>query len=706
MSDEEPKDNAKEDVDKPGGNPAEAAVSEKKSKEKNASDNVATYDGKIDILCGEPLPVYDAGPSRAYRAYTKDSNKTPLIAIVCERHLVPRRVAAGVFASIINPSLVKMVMRGAVYWPPKKGERYVFFYYDNLGRPLLGADDKPALGWKQDDVMAGIVKPMVSILQDFRDKDFVHGSIRPSNMFGGGSKARSESIILGDCLAVPPSYAQSVLYEPIQRAMADPVARGKGTLSDDLYAFGVSLAVIMRQNDPMAGLSDADIVRQKMLHGSYAAVTGKDRFKGEILELLRGVLHDDPQQRWTIDEVLEWLDGRRLSPKQAIIVKKAPRPFVLGEGRYFMVPLMAMDIEANVKDVKKAVEDESLLTWIERSLEDEEISERFQKAVVDARQQSAGAGYETCLVSNVSIALSPDSPLRYKGVSVMGDGIGAALVQAVVLKQSITPFVEMFMNSLVLNWLTVQNGVNIDVTALFGRFEKCRRFFKTSKFGEGLERAIYVLSPECPCLSDVIKEYYVTSPDELLLAYEDLCRKGQVPATFLDKHSVAFLYEKDPKVIESYLYDLNTHENHRVVSANLKCLAAIQKRYNMGNMKAIGKVLAPRLQVVVKRYHDRKVQEKLKESVVEFQSSGDLKKIAGIFDNADVVKKDFTLFKRAMQEYRRIEEERVMLETTLQDKETFGIKTGKEVSAIISSILAFIIILGSAFMFLTDKSPF
>lgn len=710
MSDAEPKDSTDQKAQELSKSEQPKVKSAEKKQEavvEKTSQNIATFENKIEIFCDEVLPLYKVGPNTAYRAYAMDgNNKIKLIAIVCERHLVPRRKAANVFSSIANPNLAKMFDHGVVYWPLKQREQYVFFYYDDFGKPLLLDSAPPALGWKQDEVMNSIVKPMASILQDFRDKDFVHGNIRPGNMFGSGDKNRPETIILGDCLSVPASYAQPVLYETIHRSMAEPIARGKGSASDDLYSFGVSLAVIMRQNDPMAGLSDTDIIKQKMTYGSYAAITGKDRFKGEILELLRGVLHDDASQRWTIDEVLEWLDGRRLSPKQAIVVKKAPRPFVLGEDRYFMAPLMAMDLNSKVKEVKKAVEDESLLTWIERSLEDEETSERLKKSVVDARKQSSGAGHENCLVSNVSIALAPNAPLRYKGLCVMGDGIGSALAEAVVMKKSMGVFAEMFINSLVLNWLSFQSGVNIDVTALFARFEKCKRFFKTSRFGQGPERSVYVLSPECHCLSPILDEYYVTGPEELLLAFEDLCKRGRSPSMFLDRHSVAFLCEKDPKVIETYIFDLNTYENHRTVAANLKCLAAIQKRYKMKNTPALAKVMAPRLQAIVQRYHDRNVQNKLKESVVEFQKSGDLVKIAEIFDNSQVSKKDLSSFMSAMSEYKEIEEERAELEVSLQDQDTFGIKTGKEVSAIISSVFALLIILAAAFMFLSDNSSF
>ena len=678
----------------------------KDDKAKAPRADVAVFANKIEIDCKKELPYYSNGEVIAYRAYSKDQNRTPLIALVCERHLVPRRKAIELYNKIINPNLAKLVSHGVVFWPPEDKQRYVFIYLDNLGKPILLPGGKQALGWKQDDVMSAIVKPMVSILQDFRDKEFVHGNIRPSNMFSGSEGDKVAKVLLGDCLAAPPSAFQPALYETIQRAMADPIAKGKGTMADDIYALGVSIAVIMRQHDPLEGLDTKGILKRKMMHGSYATITGKDRFKGEILELLRGVLHDEPSQRWTIDEVMAWIDGRRLTPKQAVTTKKAPRPFILGEEKYYTTPQLAMDIDERPKAIRSVIEDETLQVWLERSLEDEDCLMRLEKAVVDAKQSSTGSGYEYCLVSNVSIALDPDAPLRYKGRKIIGDGVGTAMVSALAQKQSVSIYAEVFLNSIILNWLGVQNDARVDVTGLFGKFEKCRRYLKTSKYGEGVERALYVLAPEAPCLSDLLDDYYVTEPEHLLHAFEDLCSKGKAPSTFLDKHVVAFLYEKDQKVIEPYLYDLNTHENHRVVGATIKCLAAIQRRYKLDATPGIAKVMAPRLQAVIRRYHDRKVQEKMKESVAEFQGSGDITKVAAMFENADVVKKDFTAFKKAMLEFARLEEERLKLNERLEDKDKFGLSIGREVSAVFSCALAVIVILAIGFMFFTDKTPF
>lgn len=714
MSDEQPqdpsvKDTAAETPDDKGSQAKDAAP-KKDKKGKKARDekpaNVADFEGKVEILCDQRLPQFDSGSAQAYAAYSNDHNKSSLIALVCDREHVPRRAAANIYNGFVNLAMAKLVVYGTVFWPPEDRELYVFIYYNNLGKALMEPNDTAALGWRQDDVLNVVVKPMVNVLQDFRDKDFVHGSIRPSNMFMSTDAGKAKSVILGDALACPPSYSQPAIYEPIQRAMADPISRGKGTNSDDLYALGVSIAVLMRQNDPLKGLSPEQVVQKKLELGSYAAITGKDRFKGEILELLRGLLHDDTSQRWTIDEVVAWLDGRRLSPKQATATKKAPRPISLAESRFYNAPMLAMHMHDHPKEAKRLIEDGTLENWIERSLEDEEMALRYEKALTDSRQQSTGAGYEACLLSNVCIALDPNAPLRYRGMNIICDSLGTLMSQLIYRRESITKIAEIFLTQVGLNWLAVQNTAVMDVTGLFSKFERCKRYLKSSKFGEGPERALYILSPESPCQSESLRDYFATDADQLLAAFEDMCRKGRPPKVFLDKHVVAFLQEKDSKSIENYLFDLNTHENHRQVAATLKCFANIQRRYKMPDMPFLARVMAPMLQVVAKRYHDRNVQEKIREAIAEFQVSGNLVKIAALFENAEVQKKDFLSFKKAMLEFQKIEQEREMLETRLQDKSKFGFETGRSFSAVFSCILAFVLILGAASMYLSEKSLF
>ena len=694
-----PKEDAKAQKGDAGA-PDSDTKNTKKSQSRSGGE-IAKLGEDIEIYTNEPLPAYDFEKIKAYRAVGKGKEVGNFVALVCERHLIPRTRAAVVYERIINPVLLKLVDFGIVYWGSAKKECYVFVYRDPVGKPLLDWKAPAYMGWKQEAVMDIVVKPMVNVLQDFRDKDFFHGAIRPQNLFSADKSSHVKKVFLGDCLSCPASYAQPVLYEPIERAMADPVARGPGTQADDLYAFGVTLAILMRTNDPMEGMSDADIIKHKIDVGSYAAITGKDRFKGSILELLRGLLHDDPGQRWTIDEVLVWLDGRRLSPKQAQRQRKAPRPQTFMGEKYFQIQLLAMDIDLSADETLRIVEEGELAQWLDRSLEDEEAAERVNEAQ-KVSKEGGGAAYKERLVANLSSALDPMAPIRYKGLRLGGEGIGTALAEVMVLKQDYTPFIELFMQQVAINWITNAQNPNIDVGALVAKYDSCRNYLRQNKIGFGVERCLYMLCPEAHCLSEKLQNYVVTTPEYMMLAFEDMCKKGNAPAFFLDRHSIAFLSSKDPKSIDSYLYDLDSPHEHKKILGNLKCLATIQKRGEIGPFPEIAKAFADMLPIVYKRYHDNKIRNKLKKNVERFAAQGDLVKMAGLLDNAEVQEKDFGAFKEAMHEYAALKKEAGDLQKRLEDKSTFGRVTGKEAAAVVSSLFAAVIILGLAFYFLSS----
>ncbi len=677
----------------------------KKDEPSKAAD-VVSFAGHIEIDPNRALPQHNVGRNKAYKAVSRGRVSGSLFALICERHYVPRRNAASVYASIVNPALLPLVSYGKVYWPPAKQERYVMVYKDVLGERLLSDDQESALGWKEDTVMDKIVKPMANILQDFRDKDFVHGSIRPSNMFLGKGSSQSRYLILGDCLSMQASYTQPVLYEPIERAQADPVARGSGTLTDDLYSFGVSLAVIMRSRDPFSSKDDEHIIREKLSLGSYAAITGNDRFKGSILELLRGLLHDDPLQRWTTDEVLIWLDGRRLSPKQALKRKKAARPLSFIGKKFTQPELLAMSVDILPNETVKIVEDGSLEQWLTRSLDDKKAAERLVEAYQSSTKLGRGAGYEDRIVANVSSVLDTMGPLRFCSLRVAGDGIGNGLYEAVVLKQDIKVFANMFLQSIAMNWVTATENPNLDITGLIAKFDSCRGYMRQNKFGLGLERCLYLLAPEAPCLSAKVQDYYISSPEELMYAFESLCEKGETPHLFLDRHSIAFLSVHDPKSIDPFLYDLNSVDDRKKLLANLKCLATLQKRSKLDKFPYIAKAFSKRFHILYDRFHDKKIREKLEESIEKFVKLGNLSKIVNVLDSPEVHESDSKGFHAAQIEYAELRDEQEKLDEQLKTADKFGIVAGKDFAALVScglSVLAMVVIL---YFFMADKNFF
>jgi eukaryotic-like serine/threonine-protein kinase len=672
--------------------PPQPPAGEKKS----ALTGEVVFNESISVYAGNRLPQYDKGPVKAYVARGRDKAPPYLFALICEDHLTPRTLKASNYAAIINPSLVRLVASGVIDWPPAGKQKYCFIYENTLGNAFMPDDTRGGLGLKSDLVLANIIRPMVNVLADMRDKDFVHGNIRLSNIYDGGAR-NFERAILGEGLSMPVSSHQPALYEPIERAMANPIGRGAGTPQDDLYSFGVCLAIMLRHHDPTEGLSDSEIVTRKMEDGTYAVLLGRDRLTGGILELMRGLLYDDKAQRWTLDEVLVWLDGRRLSPKQASRRSKASRPVTFMHEKFTRPELLAAQLHKDTTSLRELVEGREIEQWLSRALEDKVMTARYEAALKQAEEGGKTGDYADRLATRVAIALHPEGPLRYKSISVFPEGAGIAFTEAYVMKRDVQMYVDFFMNYFITQWIDAQATPVPDVSGLISRFDGARAYLRNKSLGGGIEKCIYSMNPEVHCLSEKLAKFHVRSPEEMMQAFEKISKEPGRPSYFFDRHSAAFLSAKDRKNIDPYLHEMNMPEPYRRIMAEMRTLATIQKRSQMEKFPGIARWLVDNLGPVYERYHDRQLRDELKTRAEKMVEMGDLAKIVYLFEEQSVYQEDNVQFRRAMRRYFDLEEEMKAIEKSLMNEATVGREMGHQVAAIFSSILAGIIILVSAF---------
>lgn len=676
----------------------------------------------VEILPDSRDRSYDANVVCAYNARTVGLDEdVPLVATICERALIPREDAAPTYTLMSNPSLLPLVARGMVDWPTgtdsgRGGPRYAFVYKKTGGKAIApvtqnrasippGAAPSVALGLKPEWVAEHVVTPLSRVLQDFRDKDFVHGRINPHNIFRHVDPSAAR-VVLGECLSTPGAFVQPALYEPPQRAMADPIGRGLGTRKDDMYALGVSLACMLRHVDPMVTMGPEDVIRKKGEIGTYNALMGDDRFSGPVLELLRGLMADEDVERWDVGDMLAWIDGRRLSPKQGKRVRVASRPITFAGQHYLRPDFLAMDLRKSPEALDQLIDSGEMETWITRALEDESLHLRLKKNVAGARVAGRKAGYAERLTCLTSIALDPRAPIRYGSATVNPEGIGTALANAMAKGADADAFAQILLLGIVIVWIASQEGLLTGLSSLSEKFEECRGHVRSSKMGFGIERCVYVLSPSCFCLSPTFEDHYVHTAEDMLRTLEALCKEGKAPQTLLDRHSVAFLAVRDKKAIESFLYDLSSADLGRMMMGTLGCLAALQQRTDAGPLPGLARTFADRMEDVYARFHDRNLRTQIGKKVDDFAKAGQLAKMLSLLDNEKLAHQDHVNFRRAQRDYLRVSREYQAIATQMGTKEPFGHRTGQQVGAVISALVAGTIVLVIAFVYMTGRSVF
>lgn len=672
----------------------------------SSADHIAVLaDAEIDL--SQELPQYSNRYLKAYAAKSSNTGNAPCFALIADTRYTPRVNTALKYQEIANPSVARLVTSGVADMPGGQPSAYAFIYEYNLGDRIYTNDENLALGWKAERVMEKIAIPIVMALRDLQQRDVIHGNIRASNLYNGGKK-NFETIILGDCLALPASMAQPLIYEPIERGMADPIGRGEGTVEDDLYALGVLIAMHLRSYDPLRGKSDNEIISSKVINGSYSAlIGGNDRFSGGILELLRGLLMDDKKQRWTLDEVMNWLDGRRLTPKQPIRRKKASRALMLDGISYYYSATLAHNIVSKPQEAVHHIENNELGHWVERSLGDEEMLHRLQQAIETASEGGVGAGYWDRLLPRVSIALDPEAPIRYKGMSIRPVGIGAAMAEAFIQKKGLANFADLFNNGVLYFWITVTANLNEDISAFMAQVDKCRSYLKQRGIQYGIERCLYLLNPSVHCLSPLVEDYFVRTPEEYLLALEDMAPKfkGSYPTKIIDHHAACFLISRESRMVEPFTYDLSSNENFRHLLGSLQVMATIQRLSNVKNLPNLSQWIGNLLDPVIDRFHSKDIRQSIRKKVDAAKSSGNLTELLSIIENPEKIREDQSGFKQALKDYQRLESEVAQLTFKLNNPRFNAEKSGREWAATIAGVISALIILGFIMVHFGTESP-
>lgn len=673
-------------------------------KENPFSGEVA-FNRDITVSFSSRLPHLDKGVVKAYAARGSDNIPVNLFAMICEEHLTPRTSHISNYSAITNPSFARLVAWGPIEPQAGTRQKYCLIFENNLGLPLKVDDTHGGLGMRQDIAVSAFVRPMASILSDMRDKEVTHGCIRLSNIFDGGKKPL-ERAMLGEGLSVPSGASMPVLYQTIDRGLASTTGRGAGSPADDIYAFGVSLAILLRSDDPLQGLSDEEIIEIKMEDSSYTALIGKERINGSLLELLRGLLHDDEKERWTVDDIMHWLDGRRLTPKQAGRNMKASRPIPFNGRKYFRPEILAKDLHKNPAETRQLIESGDLDQWIERALENKPMLERLSRAVHTSEDGGKGSGYTERLTTRVAMALYPEGPMRYKTVNVMPDGIGAALTEAYVMKRDLQMFTDFLLAYFITQWIDVQSKAVHDAANLVSVYDSARAYLRQKSMGGGLERCLYALNPDAPCLSPKLAQFYVRSPEELMRAFEKISKQPSRPGLFLDRHTIAYFAVKDRRNIDPFLPELNAEQPYRRILAEMKVLATMQRRLQLERFPGIAEWMLEMCDPLYSRFHDRELRNDIRKKAERLKDSGDLAKIVAFFDTQTIYHEDNVGFRRAIRKYGELEAESIDLERDLRDESKFGRDFGHQVASMVAAGLAALILLSVALSTLSAGDKF
>ncbi len=672
-------------------------------KEEEAKERVVLFKDTIKIYPDKKLPHLNRGPLQAYVA--EGNTEESLFAIVCEKNLVPRTSKVSQYMGMKSSAMPELVGSGAAYWAESKKQVYVFIYKNTYGEKLLPSSKLHALGLKESVVLKTFIPSLVELVLSLDNLKMVHGSLSLDTIYAETTKTNltdSKSIMVSECLSLPAFYAQNATYLSIERCFTNPLGRGEGSISDDLYAMGALIACAMRKGDPLEGKTREEIGRLKLEEGSFQAIIGSERISGGVLELLRGLLNDDPYQRWTLEDVRMWQDGHRISIKQTKFKRyKAKRPLEFLGNKYLRPGLLAADMAEQSGAAMQLLEDKSLEKWIDRAISDPVLHTKFEKALETAAELRESAELSAIKISYCTSALADTHPLFYKTFSFFPDGLGRVMVNHFLEGKDIAPFTDFMKTKLMTFWVDSTRLPDVDSTDALNQLRISALSLKQPGIGYGVERAFYLLCDEAPCLSKAYQNYYIRNPEDVFFALDDLCLKGKAPNKPIDRHVAAFLSVHERQSIDLYLMDLNSPDPRVQTPALLKTLAALQGRGKLAPAEGITAWIVDHVgQTVIDTYYNRDLRRKISEKLDKLKHSGNVVELVELLDSPYEREKDMRDFYGAQKDYKAYTSEITFLEKILGEAVSMGAYKGRETAALLASIV------GGGMIFLTLLSRF
>ncbi|MEI8394330.1 MAG: serine/threonine protein kinase [Rhodospirillaceae bacterium] len=653
---------------------------------------------RFEILPTQPLPAFDGIAGTAYAARALRGRKAECFALILSGAVPPRTEALAGFTLIDNPGIMRLLDHGMVEWA--QNHRQALIFERPLGRRLMTSLAAGFEPMPEDQIMRLVIQSMMPVFKELSGRGLTHGGIRPNNMFlrdsGGGG------LTVGECASTPPGYAQPALFEGIERAMAQPSGRGNGSILDDLYAFGVTLVFLALGRNPVQEMDDETVLSVKIERGSYAAIAGSSRIPQNLLEPVRGLLLDDPKQRWGLTQLDLWLSGRRLSPKLSPLPKRASRPVKIGGHEVWHCRGLARQMALNPTAATISVENGDIDRWLRRGISDDVMAEAVASAMENA---ALGGGKSSSvadrMVARVGMTLDPPAPIRYKGMAVMPDGLGVALAEAFLRREGVQPLAEMIAWQLPLFWATIQTETRPELVPLVQSFDTLRGLLEKTGAAFGVERVLYEMNPSLYCLSPIVIDYHAVTPPDLLLALDLAAEAKDRSREPMDRHLSAFLANRHKRLEDSLFTQLASGVDPlRRITALLSIFGDIQTRFGMPPLPGLSRWIGSLMEPTVARFYNRPQRDAARKAIERVASDGKLIDLLRIIDDPDAIKKDALGFSAARREHKKAIQEIEKLKAKIADPTGIIETSGRQFAAVLSSVIGTLVTAGLCFFYL------
>jgi hypothetical protein len=494
-----------------------------------------TFGQRDTVDFTHPLPTFSFDPHITAYATQKQSE----IAYVMAPHIAPRISLMEAQSKIENPHL----LQGYTAHPIRIQEtpyNQTLIIAQKPGEISLTCDEARNFFQIHKNVAECLVKPIVRILRDFEQLNLTHRAIHPERITF--DDLSFQGMILGAGFLTPPGFLQPACYEPLQTCFAEPTARGTGHPSYDLYALGVTILSLFKDPKFLQSFSSAESNKRRISEGSHVFFLEKQLFSERITELLKGLICDDLNQRWTLDDLESWSDFNKVHARYRPPQKIATKPFVYQGQDYNSPSLLIHQMGTDWIGIQDVIFSEDFRVWMRRNASKQDNSIGIEEAKVSASRAEASIRQDA-IVSYCLMALNPEAPFYFKGIVFTLDGLGDHLAAYFYDHQKRSDIAAFLSCKAALFWLSLKEEKSPQVLRFNKLYQESANFLSKRGMGFGIERCLYELNPHVPCLSPLINHVAMYDRTDMLEALNDYATRNPghlAPKLPIDRHLMAY----------------------------------------------------------------------------------------------------------------------------------------------------------------------
>lgn len=647
---------------------------------------------RFEIHPGKPIPSLDMPSAKAYEVQDRRGAGRALYALIGRTDLLQRNTVMRALRGMQNAGMLQFIEGGVVDWPPASRKAVAAIYERPAGGRIMNTLDD-AIDVVPDQVFVKkVVKPLHAALAELATRSITHRAIRPDNLYAFDT--RGDRLVLGDCVTTPPGYDNPAIFEPIETALCMPEGRGTGHYADDMFSLGVTLLFLMLGYNPVRGKSPDEVMRLRLQQGSYATLVGENRVPISMIEVLRGLLHDDSRERWGLEQLDLWLNGRRLTPLQPRLEKRAQRAIKIGGEDYVTARGVAYALMSNWDRAQAIIQEGKLEIWLRRGLEDNERADAISTAVTVVEAMPGDKRtLGDLIVSRAIMVLAPEAPLCFRTVRCTLDGFGPALACAMMRKGDLKPFADIINREVVKFWVQAQPVYNPEYTQAEQNFRDLRSFLANNTKGYGIERVAYEQNESMPCQSPVVEGEYVSEIRDLLPALEAAAKTADTKSWPVDRHLAAFVGARYERDLKPQFTAINDPQPERQALGMLSLLAVIQWRLGPEALFSLTSWLGGLMTPVINSYHSRERRKRLEREIPRVVRKGSLPELYNLLDNAEERGSDGEGFQAAKAEYAEAKRQIQAMESGQASRDENAARLGHQAAAIGAVVVGLLTIL-------------